>query len=380
MHRSTITTALSLCVSAVLLLAVAIAGPAASGATRSGSALPSGFRVQSLSWVSPMQGWLLGVGPCGGSTCTTVLGTTDGGATWDTLATLAAPLTSDQRSGVTGIRFADALHGWAFGPALWATNDGGLTWKKKSAPGGGKLVPVLGADADAVYALVSACRLNEPPSRCKAPTLWRATPGGGSWTQAALTLPKGLITNIAVIAMHGEVAYLVVPTETDPDVFDVTTDGTQWSSRPDPCVKANDEQLVDVAPSSDTKVAIVCLSDPGVGQATKRVFRSNDTGETTSAAGSTPREGINTLIAASPNGTLAVSSWSAPGSWIYRNGGGTTWTTSVSLNDNGVGWNDLVFTSNRLGWVVYGPAAVYPGNRPGELWRTKDGGVTWSPA
>ena len=378
MRRRSIATTVSLSLSVMLTLA--IVGPVAgSAATPSGSALPTGFRAQSLTWTSPKDGWILGAAPCKHTTCTTVVGTTDGGAKWKTLSTLEAPLTSEEKSGVTRIRFADDLHGWAFAPALWATSDGGVTWKKQSPPGNGRMVPALAGDADAVFALVSPCRLNQPPSDCKPATLWRTTVGSGTWTMVSLKLPAGLITNVAVLAVHDAVAYLVVPTEADPDVLDATTDGTHWSSRPDPCDKADDEMLVDVAPISDTKVALLCVGDPGIGQATKRVVRSNDTGKTTSAAGTTPRLGIVSLIAAAPNGTLAVSSWSAPGSWIYRNDGGKTWTTSVSEFDNGVGWNDLVFTTNQTGFVVYGPAAVFPGNRPGELWETEDGGLTWAP-
>ena len=224
MRRPTIAAVASMWLA--VLMTVAFAGPAASGAPRTRSAIPSGFRAQSQSWVSSDEGWVLGVDQCASSTCTTVLGTTDGGGTWNRLGTLKAPLTSEVRTGVTGIRFADALHGWAFGPSLWATRDGGVTWKKQTPPGGGRLVPALAGDSHAVYALVSSCRLNQPPSDCKAATLWRTTIAGGSWTQVSLTLPAGLVTNAAVLKVHGIVAYLVVPTETEPDVLDATTDGT----------------------------------------------------------------------------------------------------------------------------------------------------------
>ena len=109
------------------------------------------------------------------------------------------------------------------------------------------------------------------------------------------------------------------------------------------------------------------------------MFRSNDAGETTSPAGHTPIEGIESQIAAAPNGTLVVSSWGAAGSRIYRNSGGRKWTTPVSLADQGEGWNDILFTTNRVGFVVYGPAAVYPGTRVGELAATRNRGVTWAP-
>ncbi len=48
-------------------------------------------------------------------------------------------------------------------------------------------------------------------------------------------------------------------------------------------------------------------------------------------------------------------------------------------NGGGQSWNDIVFTTNQVGFVVHGPGQ-YPGPHPGELWETQDGGVTWVPA
>jgi hypothetical protein len=143
-------------------------------------------------------------------------------------------------------------------------------------------------------------------------------------------------------------------------------------------VPSHDEALADVAPISDTSVAFLCVGDPGFSEATKRVRRSDDYGQTTRPAGQTDRLGIVSRLAAAPDGTLVVSSYS-DGSWIYRNARGRTWTTPVSLADLGEGWNDLVFTTNRLGFVIHGPWVFCCGGGPGELWETHDGGVTWSP-
>ena len=123
-----------------VLLAAAGSGSAASGAASGGalrpSTIPAGFRAQSITWVSTTQGWMLGAAPCGDHTCTTVDGTADGGATWNTLATLHAPLKVEAGPGVTEVRFTDSSHGWVFGPALWSTSDGGSTWTKEAPPGG----------------------------------------------------------------------------------------------------------------------------------------------------------------------------------------------------------------------------------------------------
>jgi photosystem II stability/assembly factor-like uncharacterized protein len=358
-------------VAATVVAMVLVGGPAYAGRT---SGLR--FHAESQSWVSPEDGWMLGLAPCGRVTCTTVIGTTDGARTWRTLGTLNAPLGFDQATGVTEVRFADGLHGWAFEPALWATSDGGATWERQTPPGGGRQVLALGGDADAVYAVVSPCSFERLCGR--AVTLWRTTPGGGSWTQVPLTLPAFSGFTEVTVAVHGPVAYLAIPTpgSNDPDVFDVTDDGQEWSARPDPCVKSDNEYLSSVAPISDTEVALVCQDDIGFGTAAKRVLRSSDTGKTTSPAGTLPLYGIVTQLAATPDGTLVASSYSI-GSWIYRNGGGQTWTTSEDLGDGGIGWNDIVFTTNQVGFVIHGPAFCCGGQGPGELWQTGDGGVSW---
>ena len=94
------------------------------------------FHAQSMSWVSPQVGFLLGTTACGAATCTTTAGTTNGGTSWEPLGGLAAPVTFEEAGGVTELRFADALHGWAFNPAFWLTNDG-KTWQQQASPAGG---------------------------------------------------------------------------------------------------------------------------------------------------------------------------------------------------------------------------------------------------
>jgi photosystem II stability/assembly factor-like uncharacterized protein len=360
----------------VAVLAAVLVSVVPSGAfanSHGQSEVPDGFHAQSMSWTSPEKGWMLGVAPCGQQMCTTVLGTGDGGGTWNTLGTVRAPLTTEETTGVTAVRFADDLHGWAFDPALWATADGGVSWKRQFPPGGGHVVLAIAGDSEAVYAVVSPCRLNHPCGQ--AVSLWRTTVETESWTQIPITLPAA---TTAALAVHGVVAYLVAPVFSFDGVLEVTTDGQQWSSRPNPCVAAHDETLSDVAPVSDTDVALLCVGNPGFGKAEKRVLRSGDTGQTTRPAGTTPINGITSRLAAAPNGTLMVSS-SSDGSWLYRNAGGRTWTTSVSDGDGGQGWNDLVFTTNRVGFVIHGPWAFCCGGGPGELWQTTDGGITWTP-
>jgi hypothetical protein len=333
------------------------------------------FHVQAQSWISPQSGWLLGSASCGTSTCTEAIHTSDGGRTWQVVGTLPAPLTNEDPAGVTEIRFADALHGWAFKPALWATSDGGATWQEQAVPGGTG-VAALAADASVAYAVFPGCTLDVGLLDCRrGATLWSAVPGAGTWTQVSLKLP---VSYQASLAVHDAAAYVVIPSfdSTRADVIDVTLDGQRWASRSDPCSKRDGEYLSDIAAVSSTNVVMLCQANIGFGKAGKRVFRSTDGAATTTSAGALPEYGINSRVDGAPNGTILVASDSI-GSWIYRNAGGQTWTTPEDLGDGGLGWNDIAFTSNDTAFVVHGPAGCCGGNGPGELWKSTDGGVTW---
>lgn len=362
---------------------LAIAGPAAGAPSAHAPAVPRSFHAQSLSMISTDQGWMLGTAPCGSNTCTTVLATRNGGATWRPVGTLPPALTLEDPSGVTEIRFADALHGWAFDPSLWVTNDGGATWSQQHPPGDRPVVALAG-DAQAVYAVESACPFGFPLSNCKYRTvLWRTVPGQGGWAVVPVNLP---VANQALLAVHGIVAYLDIPAALGPmgsptgsDVLDVTVDGQTWTAMPDPCHPEGGETLTSIAPSSDTDVALLCQGNIGFGKAEKTVLRSTDNGLTTTPAGTMPLYGITTQLAAAPDGTLVAASYSI-GTWIYRNAGGETWTTSVDLGDGGQGWNDVQFTSNETGFVIHGPAALCCLGHSGQLWVTNDAGLTWGPA
>ena len=360
------------CISIALVVGTFVPGPPAVGRP---AVKPARFHAQSESWISPDDARMLGWSPCDRSACTTVVATTNAGTTWRRLAMLTAPLTIEHAAGVTQIRFADDEHGWAFEPALWATGDGGTTWMRQAIPGGGHLVLALAADPEAAYAVVSPCRLNR---LCDARlSLWRTTPGAAAWKQVDLTLPRFAGFNEIVLSLHGDVGYLAIPrpTATEPDVFDVTTDGHHWEPRPDPCTFANDEFLSAIAPITDQDVALLCVGDPGFGYATKRVVRSDDTAQTFTPAGGMANLGIISGLATTPDGsTLVVPSYSI-GSWIYRSTDDRTWTAPVDLGDGGMGWNDMTFTTDRVGYVVHGPSSS-PW-LPGELWRTTDGGATW---
>lgn len=338
--------------------------------------VPDGFRAQSASWTSPTRGWVLGTASVDGSGPSPVIRTVDGGRRWATVGTVPDRLAPPGEPGVTELRFADAHHGWAFGPSLHATHDGGRTWRPAALPGGGQQVIALEANAQVVYAVVSPCAIGTPPYECTQPsTVWRAPAGPRpAWEQVPVELP---VVFQASIALHRRVAYVTATQGPPaPDLFYATTDGRHWSARPTPCRNDEGEGLVDVAAISAREVALLCIGDPGWSQSVKRVLRSADTGLTVTPAGTAPLEGIHAQLAAGPDGRLLLASASS-GSWLYLNAAGEQWTTVLALGDHGADWNSPTFTTATTGFVIHAPAAW--ANGAGTLLTTDDGGQTWVP-
>src|SRR5690349_10359392 len=102
MHRFSFRVASSALVAALLVLA---GSSSATGAGRN-SHLPEGFQAQSISWANAQRGWLMGAQDCGQSSCATILRTTDGGTTWNSVGSMSAPVTNELATGVTEVRFA----------------------------------------------------------------------------------------------------------------------------------------------------------------------------------------------------------------------------------------------------------------------------------
>ena len=47
----------------------------------------------------------------------------------------------------------------------------------------------------------------------------------------------------------------------------------------------------------------------------------------------------------------------------------------VGLGDGGLGWNDIVYVTNKEAYVVHAPAGSFAGL--GELWVSTDAGHEW---
>ncbi len=363
--------------------------PTTTFAGPSGGLVPPGFQVQSATFVSDLEGWVLGTSRCASPPCTSLARTTDGGVHWrgipaprDVLDTPPSP----PDIGVGEVRFADPRNGWVFGPDLWSTHDGGATWDRVASIPASSRIVALEASAGRVDAVVTgACRAGT--SACAA-TLWTSSVSADGFTQVpGVDLPVGeYLPN--VLSLHGSTGYLVAQAGQPPSASQrlwITTDESTWTASASPCPS---ELSLDTVGAVDARRAVaLCVGGGAAGSTAKAIEATSDTGSTFVAEGTPPpREGDGGTIAAASASALAVAT-SSGAAEIYRSAaGGATWTIPYQVSDGGVGFGDFGFTDAYHGLAVHAPAArVDRGGNPTQygpdlatLLLTADGARTWN--
>ena len=309
----------ALVATAALLVAAAACGRVAPG-TAGGSVAPSAspaaehagaVTVLSASFASASAGWLLAT-PCTDqvAACRTVVmrKTVDGGRTWFAVpapGVPGAPLADAYQdipsaNGVSAILFTGAGEGWAFGPALWQTRDGGAAWRKMSVPGG--RVEDLGVAAGRMLAVTSRC--GSGGSACSLRVYsaaagsddWRAIPGAAAAgvRSAQLVVSGGVGYVFAVMADLGKPALLV----------GLANGSARWRSLPTPCTSAWSGALA-AAPGG--WLFLGCGLEPGAGNQIKAAYLSDDGGRTWRKVASPPFSGYLESASMSPGGTIFLS-------------------------------------------------------------------------
>jgi photosystem II stability/assembly factor-like uncharacterized protein len=217
-------------------------------------------------------------------------------------------------------------------------------------------------------------------SRCRTQlSLWRADLAGTSWARIPMTLPWSTGGDITVRSTAVYVVDPQVEVTGTRDRFYASTDGGQhFTRRRVPCDKTPDTDLVQAVATSTTDVALLCVGNPGMSKAEKFVYTSSDAAMSYHYAGMMGPYGLQSQLAVSASGNLAVASQS-DGSFIYINNthGGRKWTMVWASPDGGAGWNDIVYTTNRTAWVIRGPLAGPSFSRRGKLYVTHDAGADW---
>jgi hypothetical protein len=358
--------------------------------TASGGYLPPNFQPYSVTWDSLTNGWIIGPagtpGHCANANpdiCTSVARTSDGGQTWHGLPApdAGAP---DGPAGVSGIRFLDGTNGWAFGPELWDTHDGGKTWAK--VPTGGQRVTDLETAGNRAYALFAQCdgtNSNSFADSCTSYTLMTTTADSDQWVQAGAAT-SGLTGSAAttaaaagssgMIALYGTTGYLVAP---DGTLYSGPAGGTWRKAGTMPCPPGTPQanglpgQAL-IALIGPNKVATFCAG--GTPAAAPAVYTSTDSGATwtpvaagwTAAAG----HGTPTSLAATSSGALVL----ATGQGIYLlPAGAGQWQASSATGAQAPpgGFSYVGMTSTKQGVALPASTSLH------EIWMTTNGGQTW---
>jgi hypothetical protein len=376
-------------VSAVLLIGVAACGGAASGsvpgtAVRSASAADAGtvgggaLTVLSASFVSASTGWLLAT-PCADrvQTCRTVVmrKTVDGGRTWFAVTAPDAPPADNYQgsppAGAVGsILFTSARQGWAFGPALWLTSDGGATWRKLSVAGG--RVQDLRVAGDRMFAVTGSCAAVGWGCSFR---LYSAAVGSGDWQAVPGTAGTGM--RPAQLAVSGGVGY-VLAIRRDmgrPLLLAGPLGGSgRWRSVPVPCRGAWSGAL---AAGPGGWLFLGCGLEPGAGTQLKDAYLSGDGGLSWRRVASPPIGGYLGGASMSPGGTIFLSGGRMD-VYVSRDRG-RSWHESPSLYDAagaaGAGFPLVASTVTDTDGF-----AVQEGVDQQQVWLTSDGGRRWTPA
>jgi photosystem II stability/assembly factor-like uncharacterized protein len=334
--------------------ASSVATPSSAPPVASGLA---GFHPASVSFVSPSDGFVIGTATCASGTCTTLAKSTDAGHAWSAVGTLPPSLIGSAAA-VSKVRFADASDGWAFGPALWSTHDGGHTWKQLPEPAAVSDVEAAGG---VVYANVGT-------------TLLRSAVATDSFAAVA-----GVPAGSGSIFLHGKAVWLQFSAAASGHDYVVSPDGVSWRVVTDPCAAQPDQLgLAGVAPVTTTSVYLLCAGDAGAGSVTKVVLFSTDGGVHGTATTASPaRGGDPDGITAASTAVVVVPAQSGA-SWLYRTAdGGHTWSPAIDKGDGGVGFFDVGFTTSTQGVAVYGRPDGSAGVSS-QLLITRDAGVTWA--
>jgi hypothetical protein len=342
--------------------------------------VPQNFRPTSVTFVGLNTGWVIGQagvnGKCFTQYCTSVARTSDAGKTW---AGVPAPRTGypNGASGVGQIRFLDENNGWAFGPQLYATTDGGKTWAVQDT--GGKRVTALETVGDRAFAVFATCTGTgtEFAAQCTQFSLYSSPKGSTDWTPVtgAGSLSDGGQDSSASLVLTSTKGYLLAP---DGSLYTGPVDGTgswqQVSSRPAGAVtcspgaaQADGQPSGALLTTANNASVVLACTVPGGGA---NVFTSSDGGAAWQQAG-TVSGGRVTTAATQEGGEIVLST--SDGIQVSSDNGQTFHLSASGSSGppGGFGWVGM--TSQTQGVAL--PADPFQHT----AWFTFDGGQTWQP-
>jgi hypothetical protein len=341
--------------------------------------VPPNFRPTSVTFIGQHTGWVIGQagtpGHCATQYCTSMARTDDAGNTW---TGAPAPVTGPAygATGVSQVRFLNAENGWAFGPQLFATHDGGRTWSQVVT--NGLRVTDLETVASRAFALFASCTGTGAAfaAGCTSYTLYSSPASADDWTPVG-PATSGLAGGASSLVLTGTQGYLLAP---DRMLYSGPVNGSaSWQPvKAIPCPAGT--PLADgqptgalLAAASTANLVLVCASSsaPGTQQA-KQVFTSADGGIAWQNAVAAPALGLATSVAATPNGTDVLAT--TRGIDVQPPGSGAWQAATLNGPSPAGGFGYVGMTTDEQGVALPADPAA------GTVWFTFDGGKTWAPS
>ena len=368
-----------------------------------GNPVPPHFQPASVTAVSATTLFTIGQagtpGHCATQYCTSVARTQNGGHTW---TGLPAPITGapDGSYGVGQIRFLEGINGWAFGPELWATHDGGEHWTQIGTHGQRVIdVETVGARAFAIEATCTGTG-QAFASDCTSFTLYSTLAKADAWTkvgpattnltnQATSATPATQATaaspGAAALVLTGTRGFLLAP---DGTLYAGPVNGSAaWQPTGTiPCdtgqAQADGEPAGALLGAVTAQHLLLACTQPASGSAqstttpskatqTKLVYASADGGKNWQLKWTPPQAGVATSLTSSPANPVILAS--SEGIEVLPDGG--TWSAATLAGPApAAGFSFVGMTNFRHGFALPADPA------DGTVWFTADGGLSWTPS
>jgi photosystem II stability/assembly factor-like uncharacterized protein len=368
-------------------------GPEATSATptpRLAPSVPANFAASSVTFVSTSTGWVIGqagtpghCGPPNPNICTSVAATGDGGRTWHGVP---APVTGapDGATGVGQVRSLDGVSGWAFGPQLYATHDGGLTWAR--IPTHEMRVTGLETVNGVAFAIWAHCAGTGPDfaASCTSFSLYSSPADRDHWAPVPGATGLSVLAGAAASAqlvLTGARGYLLAPGGqliSGPVTSHATWRPVTTSSGVPvsmPCVpdaaESGGHPLATMLAATGPGLALLCASQGRGDTQAKTLCYSADGGRTWKSTGPVPTRGIAMSLSGTPDGRVMLATSDGIDVSTSALGNGTVgWRTARGAGAPG-GYSYVGMTTSAQGVAV--PANV----GLDAVWFTYDGGAHW---
>jgi hypothetical protein len=349
------------------------------------TSVPVSFRPTSVTFAGAGTGAVIGQAGIGGrcasdnpTVCTSMAATHDYGVTWRGMNPPDTP-GPDGSTGVSQLRFLNDYQGWAFGPALFATQDSGKGWVPDQTFG-----RVIGLEAldQRVFALeAKGCSGTGTDfgAGCTSFTLYAADASGGAWVPvpgATGLSRQGRSDSASLVLVGGRTqnpaddrGYLLAPDGTV--LSGALSAGASWKPAARPgCLpgtaQADGQPSGALMAAGSGRLYLVCATGSG---STLSVRHAGGSGFR--PVGTVSVQGAPVSLAAASDGVVVLATSAGLG---YSRDGGKTWRPASSgtpLPRRGFSYVGMTNQSQGV--------ALPADSHLGEVWTTTDGGISWTP-